>query len=169
MIPEKLKKIGFLIKPHGIDGTMTMRLFGDAETKIEKRESLFVSIDRTNVPFFIEHIRFTGDIAYVKFAEVNSESETFMIKGKYVFIPSDTDDSGVDLEFLAGFLFVDETSGKKGEITGFSDNPVNPLIQVTSGETEYMIPFNDDLIVWIDLQKKMIRMKLPFGIFDMDN
>jgi 16S rRNA processing protein RimM len=168
MLPENLKYIGFLTKPHGIDGTIVMKIEEDAENDLLKREFLFLSIDNTMIPFFIEDARISGDTAFIKFLDYNSEKDSGQLKGNKVFIESETLGEESQLRMLVGYSFKDNTSGKEGVLTDYEEYNENLVFVVKSNEQEYLLPVNADLILYIDNKKKHILMALPEGIFDLD-
>ena len=75
MIRDNCSKIGYITKPHGIDGSVVVRLNGLFADDIEPGEPMFIEIDGTLVPFFIEEIRPQTDMAYIKFGFVDSEKD----------------------------------------------------------------------------------------------
>lgn len=170
MLPGNLKRIGYLAKPHGIDGTMILRIEGEFEEELTEREFLFVSIDKTNIPFLVEEVRVAGDMAYVRFADYSSEDKIQFLKSREVRISSDYEPGKLpDPGFLEGFNFTDITSGKEGRILSFEENENNPLFHVISENQEYLIPVNEDFIVFIDNNNNLINLVLPEGLFDLED
>lgn len=169
MFPEHFKRIGLLSKTHGIHGTLVLRMGRYFNEDIDEREFLFVSVDDTMIPFSIEDIRMKGDDAFVKFAEISSEKEAILIKGRPVFIPSkEIDDHVNDPELLTGFILTDETSGNRAVITDYHDQPDNPLFSAEIGDREYLIPVHQEFIISVDFKEKSIHMRLPEGIFELE-
>ncbi len=168
MFPENFKKAGFLSKSHGINGTMVLRMERNFEDDLREREFLFVSIDGTMIPFFLEEYKMAGEDAFVKFREINTEKETLVIKGKQVFV-SGQDQGVFDLQTITGFFFKDETSGKSGIIVEYHEQEENPLFSVKIHEKEYFVPVHQEFITLLDVENEQIIMQLPEGIFDLDD
>lgn len=169
MIPEKLIRIGILSRPHGIDGTMLLRLSGNFEDELLEREFLFVSIDSTMIPFSIEDLRIIGDSAFVRFSEIDLQEKTYILRGKEAFIPRKSNTKSVELQSFKGFAAKDETSGKEGQISGFFDTGNNPLFALESENHEYLIPANPDFFVSVDKKQRILTLRLPDGIFELDD
>ena len=168
MFPKNFKKIGYLTKPHGIDGTMNMKTDGNYEDELLEREFLFLSVDGTMIPFSVSEVWVSGEHARVKFTEVSTENDIRLVKGKQVYIPSIQKNSFADPESLEGFEFFDETSGKEGVIKEFEETELNPMLVVESEGKEYLLPFNEDFIIGFDPKARSLRFSLPDGIFDLD-
>lgn len=168
MLPENLKYAGYITKPHGIDGTMVLKIEGEAEEDLLKREYLFLSIDETMIPFFIDEARISGDTAFIKFLDYNTGEDIKKLKGRKAFIETESMEEESDLKMLAGYGFKDTTSGREGVIIDYEEYNENLVFVVKSSGMEYLIPVNENLISSIDTSKKLIIMILPEGIFDMN-
>lgn len=168
MFPENFKKVGFLSKSHGVQGTMVLRMERNFEDDLTEREFLFVSVDGTMIPFFLEKFKMAGEDAFVKFREIDSEKDALVIKGKNVFIPAEEEDS-IDLHSLTGFIFLDETSGVSGIIVDYHEQGENPLFLVEIMGKEFLVPVQQEFIISLDVEDKQIIMRLPEGIFDLED
>ena len=69
---------------------------------------------------------------------------------------------------LIGFQLFDETLGLIGQISEVHDYAGNMLLLVDYQGKEALIPLNDDLILRIDEDKREIELRLPDGLFDLD-
>ena len=169
MFPEHFKRIGLLSKTHGIHGALVLRMDRNFNEDLDEREFLFVSVDDSMIPFSIKDIRISGDDAFVKFAEISSENEAKLIKARTVFIPSkESGNYADDPELLTGFILTDETSGNRAVITEYHDQSDNPLFSVEIEDKEYLIPVHQEFIISVDFNGKIIRMRLPEGIFGLE-
>jgi 16S rRNA processing protein RimM len=168
MFPENFKRIGKLSKSHGIQGTMVLKFEGNFSEDLYEREFLFVSIDATMIPFFIEEIRERGDDAFVKLQYLDSEKDASVVKGCDVYIPTSSKDYLSAPDILTGYVIRDETTGKEMKIKEYLDQQENPLFVVDLENREYMIPVQEDFIVFMDERKRVLKMKLPEGLFDVD-
>ena len=172
MIRDHCSKIGYIAKPHGIDGNVIVRFDGEYADEIETGDHLFVDTDGTLIPFFIEEIRPLGDSAYIKFVFVDNERDARKLRGLHIYIadadfPEPEPDDIPSGSFFTDFTLVDENSGFSGTIEAFEDNPMNPLFRVNDGHHDVYIPAQKDFIIAIDRKKKVIRMKLPEGLTDL--
>ena len=65
-------KIGYILKPHGLKGEVTIALTPEGPDEIGSVETIFVEQDSRLVPFFIESSSQNGDKAFIKFEDVHT-------------------------------------------------------------------------------------------------
>jgi 16S rRNA processing protein RimM len=172
MIKENCSLIGSITKSHGIGGQLMLRLNGDFADDIEPGEPLFVEVDETLVPFFIEEAEVFPDRAIVKLEFISNPEDVQKIAGKNVYLENSLIEakdnlSGENAGFYVGYSFSDKTSGIEGTIKEFIDNPLNPLFLVTNESSEFLLPIHMDFILEVDHKKKTMIFKLPEGLADI--
>ncbi len=113
MIRDDCSKIGYITKPHGKNGEVVVRLNGPFADDIEPGGAMFFEIQGTLVPFFIEEIRPSGDMAYVKFEFVDSEQEARKYRGCNLY--SRVDGSGGQPLRLSGDAGLEGLYGRRRE------------------------------------------------------
>jgi 16S rRNA processing protein RimM len=69
---------------------------------------------------------------------------------------------------LVGYRVYDETLGFIGEVNEVNDFSGNILLSVNYQGKEAMIPFNEDLIVRFDEDLHEIELRIPEGLFELD-
>jgi 16S rRNA processing protein RimM len=171
---QNCQKIGFIQKPHGIHGELVIRFDEMYYETLEEYPAIFLEIDNLLVPFFIseEGLRFkSGESAIAKLEWIDSDKKAKELCGLSVYV--DLEDV-LELEDemspheLIGFQLFDETLGLIGEITEVNDFSGNLLLSVEYQGKEAMVPLNEDLIVRIDEENKEIELRIPDGLFDLD-
>jgi len=172
MIKEDCSLIGYILKPHGKSGQVIIRLNGDFADEIEPGEPLFLEIDETIVPFFIEEVEAFSDKAFVKLEYLESVDEIRQYAGSKVYIKT-TEKlrrlliSTTSASDYIGYKVSDVNSGLSGTVTGIINTPSNPLFELDDRGKHFYIPIQADLIMNIDKRKKIIRMNLPEGFADI--
>ena len=172
MIKENCSLIGYISKPHGTGGQIVIRLNGDFADEIEPGEPLFLEINETMVPFFIQEVEGFTEKAIIKLEFLESLEEVRQYIGCNVYLKTTETLRSLSIsentasEFI-GYNLTDETSGLTGVITGVANTKDNPLFELSNGDKEFYIPIQDALMVSIDKKNKSIRMKLPEGFADI--
>jgi len=168
-------KIGFTQKPHGIHGELVIRFEDVYYETLEESPALFLEIDQLLVPFYIEDdsLRFkSGESVITKLEWVDTDQKAKELCGLSVFVSND-DVIEVEDEMgpheLIGFMLYDETLGLIGEISEVNDFSGNLLLSVEYQGKEALVPLNDDLIIRVDEEKKEIELRIPDGLFDLDD
>ncbi|HZL10700.1 MAG TPA: ribosome maturation factor RimM [Prolixibacteraceae bacterium] len=168
-------KVGYVQKPHGIHGELVIRFEEAYYETLEEYPPIFLEIDNLLVPFFIsgESLRFkSGEAVIAQLEWVDSDKKAKELCGLSVFV--DHDDV-VEFEdemrpnALVGFKLYDEELGLIGEITEVNDFSGNMLLEVVYKGKDALVPLNDDLIVRIDEENREIELRIPEGLFDLDD
>ena len=167
-------KIGYVQKPHGIHGELVIRFEEEYYETLEECPTLFMEIDNLLVPYFIsdEGLRFkSGESVITKLEWVNSDKKAKDLCGLSVFVNQDDIvefEDEMSPNALVGYQLFDETLGLIGEITEVNDYSGNLLLVVEYQGKEALVPINEDLIIRMDEDRREIELRIPDGLFDLD-
>ncbi len=168
---SKCYKIGFILKPHGLKGAVTISWDADAPEDLHSLSSVFLEIAGDLVPYFIESISPKGNKAFVKFEDVSSIEEAEEIAKKAVYLARESRPKSIRGEFyddeVAGFLVTDENLGDLGVISGVMNAGPNRLLVLNHQEKEVLIPVNSPFIRSLNKAKKTFMVNLPDGFLDI--
>ena len=165
-------KVGFFKKTHGVSGELVLEYEPQFEYSIENADRFFVELEGLLVPFFIveDGFRFkTENSAILTFDGVESEkyakrmvgSSVFLFKDEIIVMTDELSDSE-----LVDYLLVDEKLGEIGIIDQIDNYSGNIVFTVNLKGKELLVPFNEDFLLEIDKQNKVIKLRLPEGLFD---
>ena len=165
-------KVGFFKKTHGVSGELVLEYEPQFEYSIENADRFFVELEGLLVPFFIveDGFRFkTENSAILTFDGVESEkyakrmvgSSVFLFKNEIIVMTDELSDSE-----LVDYLLVDEKLGEIGIIDQIDNYSGNIVFTVNFKGKELLVPFNEDFLLEIDKQNKVIKLRLPEGLFD---
>ena len=165
-------QLGYVIKPHGLNGELQILLDVDSPEEYSQLESVFVLQGQQLVPFFIESIAVRGNKAIVAMEEIESVDDAKALKGSKLFLPLAALPELPDDEYyyhdLVGFVLRQSEGEIIGEIQSVLDAGAQDLLQVkhTTGK-EVLVPLTDELIVKVDKAGKMLVMNLPEGLIEV--
>ncbi len=166
------EKVGFFRKTHGVFGELVLDFEPHFEASVENADRFFVELEGLLVPFFLleDGFRFKTDItAIITFDGVDSEkyakrmvgSSVFLFKTEIIVSPDEMNDSG-----LVNYLVVDEILGEIGLIDQVDNYSGNIVFTVNFKGKELLVPFNEDFLLHLDKQNKIIKLRLPDGLMD---
>ena len=167
-------KVGFIQKPHGIHGELVIRFQEEFYETLEEVPTLFLEIDNLLVPYFISEdgLRFKSDESVITQLDwIDSDKKAKELCGLSVFVnQNDVIDSEEDLSphALVGFQLFDVELGLIGEILDVNDFAGNLLLSVEYRGKDALVPLNQDLIVRLDEENREIELRIPDGLFDLD-
>lgn len=168
---KSAQKIGFILKPHGLKGEVTVSLDAGIPEDIESLKSVFLEKDNGLVPYFIEAISVRGQKAFVKFEDVNSLEMAGEISRQGIFIPKPERAKSKPGEFypdeVIGFEVYDESDELIGTIKEVMDEGPNPMLIINHKTKEVLIPLNSPFIQNVDKRKKKFTVNLPDGFLDI--
>ncbi|HSH20583.1 MAG TPA: hypothetical protein VLA03_09020 [Draconibacterium sp.] len=166
------EKIGFFRKTHGVYGELVLEFEFQFENSIENSDRFFVELEGLLVPFFVveDGFRFkTDNTAILTFDGVDSDkyakrmvgTSVYLFKYEIVFTPDEVFESE-----LVNYLLDDEKLGEIGIIEQVDNYSGNVVFTVNFKGKEILVPFNEDLLISVDKQKKKIKLRFPEGLLD---
>lgn len=164
-------KIGFIMKPHGLKGQVTIALDPEAPEDFSSIETVFVEVHERLLPYFIEAISLKGSKAFLKLEEVNTPEEAKHISKSALYLPKTARPKSARGAFyddeVIGFEVTDSETGLLGRITEVMQAGPNKLLSVDYHGKEVLIPLNSPFIASVNKAKKRIIVTLPDGFLDM--
>lgn len=164
--------LGKIVSKYSFRGEVLVKLDTDDPELYENMESVFVSLGSNLVPFFIDRCRLhKSNLLRIDFEEVKSESDADRIMGCPLYLPLSMLPklSGNKFYFheVVGFTMIDKVHGNIGIIQSVNDTTAQALFEVLKGDKQLLIPVNDDIIIMVDRDKKVIEVTTPEGLVDL--
>ena len=171
MNKESCYEIGFVSKPHGLNGAVTVTLDVDNPLEYQNLESVFLEISGRLVPFFINHIQVRNNSAIIEFEEISDREQFQEIKSAKLFLPLDFLPQLPDDEFyyheVIDFTVVDKNLGELGIISGFNTSGPQPIMVMEYQEKEILIPATKEIVIKPNKSKRVMEVDLPEGLLDV--
>ena len=172
---DEVVKIGTFLKCHGIQGELALAL---NNTLLEQVDPVYLicSLEGILVPFKIEKCRFSSSqSALVKFEDVDSEEYARRFINSAVYIQAElvedldeVEDTAFEWHDFEGFRLIDRSFGDIGDILSVDNSTMNTLFLVEYLGDEIMIPVDESLVDWVDVEKEVIQMNLPEGLLTLE-
>ena len=166
-------KIGQIRKTHGYKGEFYVSFESVKLDKIENLESVFVEISEQLVPFFFEFIEIHNEngLGLCKFTDISDMSSIERLIGKELHVPNKLRKkyitTKIDLFNCIGFSVIDNQYGNIGIVTQLFELPANDLLEINNNGKEVLIPVNENFILNIDFEKKLINSQIPEGLLEL--
>lgn len=168
-------KVGYVQKPHGINGELVIRFQEEYSETLEQYPALFLEVDNLLVPFFIadEGLRFKSSESVITRLEwIDTDAKAKNLCGLSVFVNQDDViefEDEMSPHALVGFQLLGEDMGPIGEIKEVHDYAGNLLLSIDYQGKEVLIPLNEELIVRIDEDLREIELRIADGLFDLED
>ncbi len=165
--------VGSLLKTIGIKGEILLKFNNDLPEKIQKLESILISVDDKLVPFFIEEIKVkSSNTIIVQLEGLSSDRKSSEFIGSDFYI-SERQSNFFNLEIndfidVKGYSVFDQDMNLIGEVIEYIDIPKNPVLNVKTKGEGLLLPANNELIIEIDDDLKEIKLKVPDGLININ-
>jgi 16S rRNA processing protein RimM len=164
-------KVGYVLKPHGLKGEVTIAVDPEFPEDITDIESIFVEQKAKLVPYFFQSISFNGDKAFVKFEDVDTQEAANSISKSALYLPKSSRPKSGRNEFyddeIIDFEMHDKELGMIGKVSGVQQAGPNKLIEILHEGKEVLIPVNGPFIKGINKSKRLITVELPEGFLEI--
>ena len=167
-----------VVRPQGRHGEVLAEIFTDFPEKFSERSQLWLSSekDAERREYHLANHWFHKDRIVLKFAGVDSISDAERLIGSLVQVPLDKraelEPGAVYVGDLVGSMLVDVSGGGHREVGQIEDVRQGvgaaPLLVVLKGSEEYEIPFAEEYVVRFDVAGKILEMKLPPGLLEVN-
>lgn len=185
--PEDLIEIGFILKPHGVKGELSVTLH-DADVDLAALRCVFIDRDGLPVPFFISGVRPKGSLArLVHINGIDSEEAARRFAGAAVFglrteveemlaqarAADDSEDDeheGIYANELIGLHAVAD-GVLLGDVEAIDDSTANLLMVIRRAEAPdappLLVPLAAEFIQGIDPDSGTLHLSLPRGLLEL--
>ncbi len=163
--------LGKIIRPHGFDGKVNAYLDTDDPGFYHDLDMVFLNMNNSPVPFFVEYIYLKGNKATIKFQDIDNLQAAESLIQKEMYLPLKSLPPLGENKFyyheIEGFSVVDNQQGKIGVVKGVLEFPSQAVIQVMVGDKEVLIPINEKIISSVDRKTREIKIDTPEGLLDI--
>lgn len=171
MKTEEAFYIGYVTKTKGLKGEVQIYFEFEAYDELDL-DVLFMEMNGKLVPYFVSSSKlYENSTGLFYFDDIDHIDKAQVLVKKKVYLPlskmPERDDDELTYEDLEGFMVIDAHKGELGQIITIQEFPQQYVATLRYMEKEVMFPLNDDLIIEIDEEKKLIEVDLPEGLLDI--
>jgi 16S rRNA processing protein RimM len=168
--PENLTVFGYVLRPHGLKGSLKVKLIGGGIPQIEKDEPVFIPLQGGPVPFFAEEpVDTVRDTVVIKLEGIDTVEAAERFVGKEVLIEPERlqveEPTGLDV--LVGYTVVDVNLGHLGTVSGIMELPMQSILEIDQNGKQILVPAVEDILLSIDTDTKTITLDTPPGLVDI--
>jgi len=163
--------LGKIIKPHGFDGKVNTYLDTDDPGAYLNLKLVFLNINNSPVPFFIDFIVIKNNKATIKFRDVDDLKNAEILTQKEMYLPLSSLPPLTGKKFyyheVIGFKVFDDSFGEIGPIKQILEYPNQAVMLILHDEKEVLMPISDEVIKTVDRIKKEIIVSAPEGLIEI--
>ncbi len=166
-----LVAIAKTVRTRGLKGELVAEILTDFPQRFEGLKNVIaVAQDGTRADIKIADHWFQKDRIILRFKGFDSIEKAEALVNREICVP---EDEAVELESDEFFDWQLEgckviADGEEiGTVTGVMRTGANENLEVTNGETDYLIPFVEAICTKVDIENKVITAELPEGLLDL--
>jgi len=164
--------LGKIVKKYSFKGELLAKLDTDEPELYDNLDAIFIDLRGNLVPFFIESSQLhKSDLLRLKFEDVDTETDAEALIKSELYLPLELLPKLEGNKFyyheVIGFTINDKSFGKVGTIIAINDSTAQALFEVDRNGIEILIPMNDEFIVKVDREAKVIEVETPQGLIDL--
>ena len=159
--------VGFLRRPHGVQGEIVMDLHTDFPERMKSGRKLFVGEEYK--PMTLTNVRPHQLGLLVKFKGVETPEDAGMYRNQWVYIKAKDapplPDGKIYQYELIGFKVVDENDNPLGELVEILETGANDVYVVKDdSDKEILLPNIPSVILDLDTGARLMRVHLLDGL-----
>ena len=172
MKKEECFYLGKIVKKYSFKGELLIKLDTDEPELYEELDAIFIEVNHTLIPFFIESSQLhKSDLLRVQLEDVTTEADADALLKSDVYLPLNLlpklEGNKFYFHEVIGFTMLDTNYGEVGNIVSINDSTAQSLFIVEKNDKEILIPMNDEFIIKVDRNKKTILVETPEGLIDL--
>ena len=159
--------IGKIVNTHGLKGEVRILSSFKYKDKVFKKD-MNIYIGKDKVCENINSYRYHKIFDMITMKGYNDINQILKYKGDYVFVNKEDllleEGQYLDEDIIGLSVYVDNKL--LGKVQKIEKHSVNEILVVKNAEKNYLVPYNFDIIVSIDLEKKEMIVKNIVGLFE---
>ena len=170
---QEFVSIGKIVKAHGIKGAVKCLAEESYLPDLANTAAIFIEENGKKLPYFLEEVQI-GNAVILTLEELGTKEEANRLRGKEVFL-RESDLLPIENRILEtleyakyeGFELQDTELGIIGVIEEVIEMPQQEMAVINYKDKEVLIPMNEDFILEVLEEEKVLKVELPDGLLDL--
>ena len=170
MLSKESTVVGEIGSGRGLQGHIVVYLNEEfSYLKFISKRWVFVHFEQKPVPFYVLESKHLGENKWeLLLNSISSREAAAELRGRSIAVlNNELPGKSYEEENLIGFRLFNANGQEIGEITDQQLSAGQILLSIRKGDTDYLIPFHEDLLVKIDEPAREIHLDLPEGLLDL--
>jgi len=159
--------IGRLVNTHGLKGEVRILSSFKYKDRVFKK-GMKIYIGKDKVCEEITGYRYHKIFDMITMKGYNDIDQVLKYKGEYVFVNKEdiilNENEYLDEDIIGLNVYVDDRL--LGRVNRIDKHSVNEILVIKNDEKNYLVPYNFDIILSVDLEKREMKVRNIVGLFD---
>ncbi len=163
---------GKIVNTHGLRGEVKVIAWTDYPEDFEDIEYVYVKMKTGDEKLHISSVKYQKNNLIIKFAEIKDINEAEKYKNQILYVEremlGELPEGVYYIADLIGLKVIDENNEEIGVIADVINTGANDIYDVKrEGKKNMLIPVIDDVVKEIDLENKLVRIKMMEGLDEL--
>lgn len=163
---------GKIVNTHGLRGEVKVIAWTDYPEDFEDIEYVYVKRKTGDEKLHISSVKYQKNNLIIKFAEIKDINEAEKYKNQVLYVEremlGELPEGVYYIADLIGLKVIDENGGEIGVIADVINTGANDIYDVKrEGNKNMLIPVIDDVVKKIDLENKLVQIKMMEGLDEL--
>ena len=159
--------IGRLVNTHGLKGEVRILSSFKYRDRVFKN-GMKIYIGKDKACEEITSYRYHKIFDMITMKGYNDIDQVLKYKGDYVFVNKEdivlNENEYLDEDIIGLNVYVDDRL--LGKVNRIDKHSVNEILVIKNDEKNYLVPYNFDIILNVDLEKREMKVRNIVGLFD---
>jgi len=166
---NELTEVGYIRKPHGLQGQLKVQFDTYYVDHISGLSTLIIEKGEEYLPFFIEQFDIKSQPPLLKFESINTKEDAQRLSAKVIYAISaqlpEIKENQLDL--LEGIEVFNEQNFMIGQVQEILEMPSQLILKIEGEHGEILLPFHEDFIIELIPESNRLQLQLPEGLLDI--
>ena len=163
----KYVMIGKIVNTHGLKGEVRILSSFKYKDRIFKK-GISVYIGKDKIEEKIKSYRYHKIFDMIVMDGYNDINDVLKYKGEYIFVNKEdvilNENEYLDEDIIGLNVYVDDRL--LGRVNRIDKHSINEILVIKNDEKNYLVPYNFDIILSVDLEKREMKVRDIVGLFD---
>ena len=159
--------IGRLVNTHGLKGEVRILSSFKYRDRVFKN-GMKIYVGKNKIEECITSYRYHKIFDMITMKGYNDIDQVLKYKGDYVFVNKEdivlNENEYLDEDIIGLNVYVDDRL--LGKVNRIDKHSVNEILVIKNDEKNYLVPYNFDIILNVDLEKREMKVRNIVGLFD---
>lgn len=159
--------IGQVVKPHGVNGEVRVRMITDLPERFNWLETVYVGESQLE-PVAVESVRFHKSFVLLKLAGHDTREAAVSLRSQYLLVPESEavplEEGEYYLYQLVGLAVYTDEGEHLGELVEVLETKANNVFIVMGDRGEVLLPDTEEVILDIDFDNGRMEVHLLPGL-----
>ncbi len=161
-------EIGHIDNTHALKGELKVKNYSNDRKRYEELKNILIDVHGKYEEYEIESVRYQKDIVLLKLKNVDTIEEAEKLKGLSIYIKREDakkldEDEHYIADLIGSEVYEEDTFlGTLSDI--FSAGAADVYVVKQKGKDDLLLPSLKSVILEINVEKKIIKVKVPEGL-----